>query len=143
MADDIITIRVSYEPEIYRDIEIGASASLSKLAEEIVKSFDFDFDHAFGFYSKLTGNFYKSPMKFELFADLGEAKDGALSVKKTKVIDAFAKDKTKFLFLFDYGDEWTFKTERLSAGAKVAKVKYPRVTNIVGDGPEQYPDMEE
>lgn len=143
MAADIITIRVTFEPNIYRDIEIAASASLYKLAEAIVKAYHFDFDHAFGFYSNLTGSYYKSLLRYELFADMDEPAEGSLSVKKTKVGDAFAKDKTKFLFLFDYGDVWTFKTERLSAGAKVEKVKYPRVTNIVGDGPEQYPEFEE
>jgi hypothetical protein len=39
---------------IYRDIEIDPAKSLYVLAEAIVSSFNFDFDHAFGFYTGLT-----------------------------------------------------------------------------------------
>lgn len=55
-ANGTLTFRVSLEPKVYRDIEIAASATLYKLAEAIVSAFDFDFDHAFGFYDKLTGS---------------------------------------------------------------------------------------
>lgn len=40
------------------------------LAQLIVECFDFDFDHAFGFYSKLKGNIYDSPIRYELFVDI-------------------------------------------------------------------------
>ena len=143
LADDIITIRVTFEPGNFRDIEIAGSASLYKLAEAINRAYGFDFDHAFGFYSKLTGNFYGSPVKYELFADMGEPSEGARSVKKTTVAEAYGKDKAKLLFLFDYGDEWLFKTERTASGPKAAKVKYPRVAKAEGEAPEQYPDVEE
>jgi hypothetical protein len=45
--------RASLRPKLYRDIEIDSGKSLDDLAEGIVGAFDFDFDHAFGFYSKL------------------------------------------------------------------------------------------
>ena len=143
MADEIITIRVTFEPGIFRDIEIAGSASLYKLAEAITHAFGFDFDHAFGFYSKLTGSYYRSPVKYELFFDTGDPSEGARSVMKTSVAEAYGKAKAKFLFLFDYGDEWLFKTERTGAGPKEAKVKYPRVAKSEGEAPEQYPDVEE
>ena len=143
MADDIMTIRVTFEPGTFRDIEIAGSASLYKLAEAIIKAYDFDFDHAFGFYSKLTGHYFDSAVKYELFADMGEPSEGAQSVKKTSVAEAYAKDKAKLFFMFDYGDEWLFKTERVASGPKVPKVKYPRVVKSEGEAPEQYPDVEE
>lgn len=139
----IVTIRVAVAPDIYRDIEIAGSASLYKLAEAINLAYGFDFDHAFGFYSKLTGNYYKSPVKYELFTDMGEPSEGALGVKKTTVAKAYPKDKAKLLFLFDYGDEWQFKTERIASGRRVAKAKYPRVVKSEGKAPEQYPEWEE
>ncbi len=48
-------LRASLRPKLYRDIEIDSGKSLYDLAEGIVGAFDFDLDHAFGFYSKLTG----------------------------------------------------------------------------------------
>ena len=41
--------RASLKPEIYRAFEISATSSLYTLARAIVRFFDFDFDHAFGF----------------------------------------------------------------------------------------------
>ena len=50
-------IRVAFQdgPSIYREIEIESRKTLHDLAKAIVHAFGFDFDHAFGFYSKLTG----------------------------------------------------------------------------------------
>ena len=133
-------IRASFDKTIYRDIEIPSDKSLYDLAKSIVTAFDFDFDHAFGFYSKLTGNFYKSPIKYELFADMGES--DALSVKKTRIVQAFPSVKTKLLFLFDYGDDWMFKVEFVDQGERIPKERYPRVLKSVGTAPEQYPEPE-
>ena len=41
--------RASLKPKIYRDFEISSTSSLDTLAQAIVRFFDFDFDHAFGF----------------------------------------------------------------------------------------------
>ena len=49
--------RVSLQdaPTILREIEIASDKKLVDLAQAIVRAFDFEFDHAFGFYSALTG----------------------------------------------------------------------------------------
>ena len=65
--------RVSLSPKVYREFETLSAKNLYDLAGEIVRIFGFDFDHAFGFYSKLTGNVFGSPVKYELFADMGES----------------------------------------------------------------------
>ena len=64
-------VRASLKARLYRDIEIASTASLYGLGEAIVHSFDFELDHAFGFFSKFTGNFYRSPVRYELLADTG------------------------------------------------------------------------
>lgn len=46
-------------------------------------------DHAYGFYSKLTGKLFDSPLRFELFA--GIEGSGSRSVKGTRVTTAFQK----------------------------------------------------
>lgn len=140
---DILTIRAAVSRGVYRDIEIAGSASLYKLAEAINRAYGFLFDHAFGFYGKLGGNWYDSAIKYELFADMGEPAEGAKSVKRTSVAEAYPEDKTKLLFLFDYGDEWNFRTERLKSGPRVPKTRYPRVAQSRGEAPEQYPDHDD
>ena len=114
-SSEILIFRASLEPKLYRDFEIADTATLYDLAHVIVKCFDFDFDHAFGFYSKLTGNILRSPVRYELFVDMGEGDSQARSVKRTRVVDAYKSVGTKMLFLFDYGDGWEFRVSSLRA----------------------------
>jgi Plasmid pRiA4b ORF-3-like protein len=129
--------RVSLAPKLYRDIEIPTTNKLYDLAKTIVRAFDFDFDHAFGFYSKLKGNIYASPIKYELFADMGES--DARSVKRTRVSEAFPSPGREMTFLFDYGDGWQFRVKATGVGKKERGVTYPRLLKSLGDAPEQYP----
>lgn len=133
--------RASLNPKLYRDFEIPAAKKLSDLAGTIVGVFGFDLDHAFGFYSKLTGDIFKSPMKYELFSDMGES--DALSVKRTRIGDAFPAVGAKMTFLFDCGDNWQFRIEVIGHARKEPGIRYPRLLKTVGEAPEQYPDPDE
>ncbi len=69
----IVRATLQDEPTIYREIEIESRTTLSDLAEAIVQAFGFEFDHAFGFYSKLKGqDVMRSQPKYVLLADMGE-----------------------------------------------------------------------
>jgi hypothetical protein len=57
----------------YRVLAIPATTSLYDLAFEINESFDFDFDHAFGFFDNLK-NPWRSDEQYEIFND-GELED--------------------------------------------------------------------
>ena len=140
---ETLVFRASLRPKIYRDIEIAGTGSLYTLAQAIVRFFDFDFDHAFGFYSKLKGNIYNSPVRYELFVDIGEGEADARSVKRTRVIKAFPSVGTKMRFLFDYGDEWVFLVELVGRKPKETKVRLPRLLLAAGKAPAQYPDPED
>src|SRR4051812_428614 len=81
----IFRVALQDESAIVREFEIVSSGTLVDLAKAIVSAFDFDFDHAFGFYSNLTGPYVRrSGTSYELFADMGE-ETGARSVKRTRV----------------------------------------------------------
>jgi Plasmid pRiA4b ORF-3-like protein len=139
---DTLIIRAALDGKrsIYRDIEIDASKSLYRLAEAINFAFNFDFDHAFGFYSGLTAATMMTVRPiYELFADMGEADRGVQSVKKTKIAQAFPAIGHTMLFLFDYGDEWLFRVTLKGIGKKTAKVRYPHVMKSRGEAPSQYP----
>jgi len=134
--------RVSLGPKLYRDIEIPGSKKLYDLAAAIVAAFGFDFDHPFGFYSLHKGNIYRSPIKYELFADMNPDSDAG-SVKRTRVCEAFHEIGHKMTFLFDYGDNWQFGVELMEEHAKEQGAKYPRVVKKVGTAPPQYPREDE
>ena len=144
MADSTTHIfRASLKAKLYRQIEIESHRSLRDLAEAIIVAFDFDFDHAFGFYSKLTGPYHQSPEQYELFADMEDTESDAQSVERTKVAQAFATAGKKMLFVFDYGDEWRFQVQLTALGEKTPKTRYPRLVAAEGNAPPQYPDEDE
>src|SRR5215213_5206872 len=106
-------LRVSLQdaPTILREIEIASDKKLVALAKGIVRAFDFQFDHAFGFYSALRGReVLRAQPKYEVFADMGERDDSG-SVKRTRVAEAFPEVGHAMLFLLDYGDDWRFIVE--------------------------------
>jgi hypothetical protein len=145
-ASQTLILRVALDgrKSVYRDVEIESGKSLYSFAEAIVAAFNFDFDHAFGFYSGLTrASYFKKLPKYELFADMGDADAGVQSVKKTAVSKAFPAVKHELLFLFDYGDEWLFRVTLLEISKKIAKTRYPRTVAQHGEAPAQYPDPEE
>ena len=138
MEREVLTIRTMLKAGNYRDIEIPAATSLYKLAEAINFAYGFAFDHPFGFYSNVA-DIYESEIVYELFADMGEPVIvHAKGVKATKIIEAFPNDGTAYAFLFDYGDEWIFRVERLSSKAVKSKGVLTRVIESVGKSPKQY-----
>jgi hypothetical protein len=138
-------LRASFKPKVYRDIEIEGDRSLAALAEAIVMAFDFEFDHAFGYYSDLEDPYSRKGERYELFADMedGDGDSDAGSVEKTTVAEVFSAPGKKMLFLFDYGDDWRFLIEAKAVGEKAPKARYPRLVASVGKAPEQYPDNDE
>jgi hypothetical protein len=141
---ETFVFRAALKPKLYREFEVPGTTSLYTLAQVIVRFFDFDFDHAFGFYNNLKGNIYASSVRYELFVDMGEDEGGdARSVKRTRVSEAFPAVGAKMRFLFDYGDKWVFLVELLSRKPREPKVKLPRLLISAGEAPAQYFDAED
>lgn len=136
-----LILRASLRARLYRDIEVSRSSTLADLAEAIVAAFGFDMDHAYGFYSKLTGKLFDSPRRFELFADIEGS--GSRSVMGTRVITAFQKVGSAMTFLYDYGDEWCFRVEVIETGQAEPGADYPRIVSKIGKAPPQYSDIED
>lgn len=139
----VLRISLQDDRSIYRELEIDGQKTLFVLAKSIVQAFDFEFDHAFGFYPVLHGrDVLRSSPRYEIFADM-DGESGARSVKKTKVKDVFGKLGEKMLFLFDYGDDWRFEVVLIGFGEKAPTTRYPKLLKSQGVSPEQYPDWEE
>ena len=143
MKTYIFKIYLAKNPKIIREIEVGENVSLYKLAEAIVGSYNFYFDHCFGFFDDTGSNYLKSEKKYELFTDLIEEGElleptGAGSVKKTKVKEVWQNLGDKMLFLFDYGANWKFIVELINFGKRDKTKKYPRILKKVGKALRQY-----
>ena len=123
-------------PTLHRDIELESTDTLHTLAWGITRAFDFE--HAFGFFSRLTGRVFASPIRYELLADAAIS-GAARNLHETSVARALPRLGSKMLFVYDYGDEWRFRVELISRGETAAGVAYPRVVARLGKAPEQYP----
>jgi len=124
----------------YRILAIPEGFTLYNLAEAIVDSFDFYFDHAFGFYNNIQ-RWTQSTEGYELFADIGE-ESNFKGVKRTKITKVFDKIRKKMLFLFDYGDEWHFIVELKGIESPEEGAEYPLVVESVGIPPPQYGEID-
>lgn len=122
-------------------IAISGSINLYGLAEHIIDTIGFDFDHAFGFYDNLK-NPYQSDECYTLFADMGEGSPGERSVQKTLIEEVFEPGK-KMVFLFDYGDDWQFLLSCIDVEPAKSKRKVREVVSEKGERPIQYPDYDD
>ena len=132
--------------KVIRTVAISGKKSLYQFAGTIVRSFDFFFDHCFAFYGDVTC-YKKSSQKeiYELFVDIGEEPTAphAQGVKKVKVGKVFTTIGKTMRFLFDYGDNWHFDVELKEIRQAVEGEKLPRVLNVIGKAPAQYPPMKD
>ena len=118
----------------YRHIKISAAATLYDLAEAILDSFDFANDHLHAFF--LDNESWSDGDSYYLEPDHGQRDSTKYTLEKA----GFQKD-LKFVFLFDFGDEWEFKCKVLKELDEATKDA--EVLRFVGEAPEQYPDYDD
>lgn len=136
------TFKIEHSSGYEAVIAISGSINLYGLAEHIIDTVGFDFDHAFGFYDNLRDPF-KSSEFYTLFADMDDVEDdGEPGVSKTFIEDVFKKGK-RMLFLFDYGDDWMFQLICTEALPTHSKRKIRTVLSEASEAPVQYPIDEE
>lgn len=138
----VFTLKVSLDKKTYRILEVKGSMSLEKLAEEIVQSFGFEMDKAFGFYNNPL-DWSSSSEMYLVFKDLESWSEMQYDydeyvvvngVKTVWVYQAFEMDK-KLLLVFDYEKEWKFLVELQTIDEPI---HYPRLIKSVGEAPKQY-----
>jgi len=133
--------RIAKSKPPWREITFKSSGSLYNLAEAVIDSFNFDFDHCFGFFStdfKFPFN-YDAKRQYELFTDIPDVEPtGAGSVKRTAINEVWQKKGDTMAMLFDYGDMWWFIVRLLAIEQSKKGKKYPYVVKKRGVSPQQY-----
>ncbi|MCL2166581.1 MAG: plasmid pRiA4b ORF-3 family protein [Clostridiales bacterium] len=103
MAKSLV-LSVSIGPGYYRHMQIGEGATLYALSNAILNAFDFDDDHLHSFFMSNRPWDRNSAFVCPL-----EDLEGALGHTDEVKLSALHLSKgAKFLYLFDYGDEWRF-----------------------------------
>ena len=129
----IFTFKVSLRGGCSRTIAASSEHTLEDLHEAIQEAFDFDRDHLYAFFMDglpWSQDHIYAPQNTEgPFSD--RVCIGNLGVLPGQ----------RFLYLFDFGDEWHFKTEVLEICDKPGPPS-PVITERKGKSPEQYPDTD-
>lgn len=127
-SSNTFIISVSLGTGCYRHLKISGGSTLEELHSEILKMFDFDDDHAHAFF--LDNKAWSK--KEEYIASYMEG--NRFSCEYT--LDEVLEEKQKFLYIFDFGEEWRFQcrvlkiTEEKCSGAQIVR--------SVGEAPSQY-----
>jgi len=119
--------------EWYRLIEIEENTNFEDLHLAIQSSVKFENDHLYEFF---IANTCRS-------RDRSRFDDENGGLNKFGIGDVFPLSKHKKLFyLFDYGDSWYFRISKVRKKPilKEDGVIYPRIIEIVGENPDQYPE---
>ncbi len=128
-------ISVSLGKGCYRHLKISGRETLEELSDSILWAFDFDNDHLHAFFmnNKIwdTSACYSSPY----------AEDGCPSTAKHTIQSVGLQVGQKFLYLFDFGDEWCFECKVLKILDEDAKET--ELIRVKGKAPEQYPEYDE
>ena len=127
----------------FRVLALPKTMSLYELADAIIASFDFDLDHAFGFYDNIM-HYPRSREAYELFAEM-RCESGFSDVRKTRIFKAFPVINKKMLLVFDYDAGWRFIVELVGTEEKPSDSAYPKIVESSGIAPRQYTttDMED
>ena len=128
-------ISVSLGTGCYRHIQISANATLYKLHQVILKAFEFEDDHLHAFFMD-----NKRWSGWDMFIASKSEPSDRLTKKYSLQRAGLVKGK-KFLYLFDFGDEWVFQCRVLRELEE--KTDNPVVIRSVGESPQQYPEWDE
>ena len=125
-------ISVSLGTGCYRHIQISGSSTLWELHCAVLDVFAFDDDHAHAFFMD-----NRRWSEWDCYYARG-IEEGCRSTEDYTLDQAGLCKGKKFLYLFDFGDEWTFQCKVLREVEGGTDV--PMVIKEKGKAPEQYPD---
>jgi len=122
-------------PDIWRIIDIKGNQMLSSLHKAIFKAFDRFEEHQYSFF--LSNKPYDRESEYH---SQGLDADGTGKLATRIRIDSIdLYGGPKFLYLFDYGDEWWHEVELMNVTERVTRASYPKVVKKQGKSPPQYP----
>lgn len=126
--------KVSLSRSCWRTITVSSEHSLEDVHEAIQDSFDFDKDHLYAFFmdgiSWSWEHFYAPRDTEGPFSD------------QVRIGDLGLHAGQRFMYLFDFRDQWHFKVEVLEITSEPGPPS-PVVTEKKGKSPEQYPLYED
>lgn len=125
--------------DVFRDIEIQASASLEDLHNAITQSFGFDGQEMASFY--LSNDLWEEGEEISLF-EVSDEPGGIRVMADIYLEDVVDEHKTRLLYVYDFLNMWTFMIELADIADSEEGVSYPNLMFVQGQIPEEAPEKE-
>lgn len=149
----VYVIRAALEgaPEIWRRIAIRGGQTLHDLHDLLYEAFDRYDEHLYSFFVPFRPqktrprHIYDKAVEYTHpynFAEQGGEKD-FYDASRTSIESMGLKEKQRFYYLFDFGDEWWHVLTVEKTAETPDEGEYPRILEREGQSPEQYPDEDE
>jgi Plasmid pRiA4b ORF-3-like protein len=146
-------VKLRDDRRIWRKIEALGGQTLDNLHWAIQEAYGFDSDHLYSYFMSgrpwdLSGYEYYHPdaapqsdleerMREMMARIRGRFPEPRLPATEVKLESLNLKPRQRFLYLYDYGDEWLFEVEFVREDAP-EDAAYPRVLASRGESPPQY-----
>ena len=158
MKTFIFKVKLRHDRRVWRKVEALGSQTLDDLHRAIQEAYGFDGDHLYSYFMSgkawdLSSYEYYHPeaapqtaveerMRTMMAKIRGNFPEPRLPATEICIESLNLEPKQRFLYLFDYGDEWQFEVEYVGEGASEG-VDYPRVIGLRGESPQQYSEFSE
>ncbi len=127
------------DEDVFRDIEIEASATLEDLHNAITQSFGFEGDEMASFYK--ANEFWEEGEEIALF-DVGDEPGTVRIMNETLIEDVVSENETKLIYVYDFLSMWTFMVELADIAEPEEGRSYPNLMYVHGQIPAEAPEKE-
>ena len=127
------------DEDVFRDIEIQASATLEDFHNAIVQAFGFDGQEMASFYK--SNEFWEEGEEVCLF-DLGDEPGKLRIMSETFIDEVVSREETKLIYVYDFLSMWTFMIELADIGEVEDGIMYPNLMFVHGQIPAIAPEKE-
>ena len=125
--------------DVFRDLEIEATATLEDFHNAITQSFGFDGQEMASFYT--TNELWEEDEEISLF-DVSDEPGSVRIMGETYLEDVVDKEKTRLLYVYDFLNMWTFMVELADIAETETGQIYPNLMYSHGEIPEEAPEKE-
>jgi hypothetical protein len=123
-------LQIGLTKEISRTIRFNAEHTLEDVHLAIQDAYKFENDHLYAFY--LNTGLWTEENYFTPESDMGQATD-SVKLGELNLITG-----QRFVYLFDFGDEWQFVIDVLEIDETSPEVTKPKLVGKTGRAPKQY-----
>lgn len=127
------------EEDVFRDIEIQATATLEDLHNVINQSFGFDGAEVGSFY--LSDDTWLQGEEFVQF-EMGEGEEQPRIMHETALDGILDKNTTRLIYVYDFLNMWRFLVELAEIAEPQDGATYPNLMYVHGQIPDQAPSFE-